>query len=297
MNQVRFADFECLQFEHAGIQCIVTTEVGPRVLFFGRPNGFNHFFVKAEHMGLRDGLYHSFGGHRLWLAPEDRLRTYTPDSSPVKVEATASSITLASGPDCFGVSKSIRFVFDAQNAIRVDHWFTNFGIQEIQHAPWAVTVMAPGGFLTVPMHTIRPQSENLLPVSPLVLWGYTDLSDERYSIHREVIRLRQLPVESPTKFGICLEKGIASYSNAGQSFLKIWETDPQSTFTDMGCNFEAYTRHDMLEVESLGSIQQVQPGCKSNVHTEFWQLIEGECPSEPVVAREWLLSHYDLFQF
>ena len=53
------------------------------------------------------------------------------------------------------------------------------------------------------------------------------MSDERFSIHREVIRLRQLPVESPTKFGICLEKGIASYSNAGQSFLKIWETDFQ----------------------------------------------------------------------
>ncbi|MCE2767700.1 MAG: hypothetical protein LW628_12420, partial [Fimbriimonadaceae bacterium] len=93
------------------------------------------------------------------------------------------------------------------------------------------------------------------------------------------------------------EKGIASYSNAGQSFLKIWETDSQSTFTDMGCNFEAYTRHDMLEVESLGSIQRVEPDCESNVHTEYWQLIDSECPSEPVAAREWLLNHYNLFQF
>lgn len=288
-SEVQFAGFQCIQIDHAGLQMIVTTDVGPRVLSFCRAGSFNHFYVKKEHEGLRDGLYHSYGGHRLWIAPEDKVRTYTPDSFPVAFREDKGALNFRSVTDSFGITKSMRVSW-TPHGFQIDHWFSNTGPDSARFAPWAVTVLRAGGTLSVPLHRLRPQAENLLPVTPLILWGYTDLTDERFDLSGELLRLRQLPIEAPTKFGAFIEPGIAAYSNGGETFVKSWKSNRGDEFADFGCNFESYTRHDMLEVESLGPLQDVRPGESSLFHTEFWSIENEEVPSDRKEARVWLLD-------
>lgn len=289
-HPIEFARFKnCIALSHLETSLIVTTDVGPRILYYGRDNSENHLFVKAEHQGIIGNGYRSYGGHRMWLAPEDPERTYQPDSTAVEVEVLESIIHLKSPVDTFGIQKCLS-IQQHPDGFLIHHQYHNRGLDEATFAPWAVTVMKAGGTLSIPLHPIRPQSENLLPVTPLILWGYTDLSDERYQFAGSVLRLRQLPETQPTKIGARIQPGIAAYTNFGETFVKQWTTPQGGPLTDLGCNFEAYTRHDMLEVESLGVYQHVAPNSKSTVHTELWSIEPEVVPTDPNLAYSWLID-------
>jgi hypothetical protein len=282
-----FAGFDdCIEFLHQGLRLIVTTQVGPRILFFGFAEGENMLLVKKEHEGLRDGLYHSYGGHRLWVAPEDRRRTYTPDSFPVEVTNTGERYTFRSPVDEFHIQKSLT-VYPSSDGFTIEHVVTNHGVYDATLAPWAVTVMRPGGRCLVPQHPLVPQgNDTLLPVQPVVLWSYSDMTDPRFTWGREVIELRSTDDPNPTKFGTFVAAGVAAYSNLGCTFIKRFP-GAIGVYPDGGCNFESYTRAGMLEVESLGPLVTLAPGASSPVHTETWSLKRGEAPA--VVGPDWLI--------
>ena len=85
-----------LSMTAGGIKLSVTTQIGPRVIFFGKEGGANLLFEdvndevnKPEELMdpvlKGSGGWHIYGGHRLWKSPE-YMDTYYPDNAPVKVE-------------------------------------------------------------------------------------------------------------------------------------------------------------------------------------------------------------------
>src|SRR6266511_2673918 len=69
------------------VELIVTSDVGPRVMFYGFAGGQNLFKEFTEQLGKSgEAEWQARGGHRIWVAPEDRVKTYAPDNGPVKVE-------------------------------------------------------------------------------------------------------------------------------------------------------------------------------------------------------------------
>jgi hypothetical protein len=289
-----FANFtDCAVFRHAGLKLIVTTAIGPRILFFGREDGPNHLLVRPEHKGLIGGEYRSYGGHRLWTGPEERPKTYTSDSFPVEVFEEGEAVRFASQVDEFFVQKQMRISL-IPGGFRVEHQLLNRGAYEAKLCPWAITVMAPGGECVVPMHPMRPQSEGLLPVQPVVLWAYARMDDPRYTWGGEVARLRSTENPNPTKFGTHIPQGIAAYSNQGETFIKRFTVHSlRENHIDLGCNFESYTKEGMLEVESLGILQSVVPGASTSVHTEEWFLLQGVVPEGDEAAGDWF-KHLEL---
>lgn len=283
-----FADFsDCAVFRHEQLKLIVTTAVGPRILYFGHEDGPNHLLVREEHRGLVGGEYRSYGGHRLWTGPEERPKTYTSDSFPVDVLEEGEAVRFAAHVDEFSIQKVIRVSF-IPGGFRIEHQLLNHGGYEVELCPWAITVMAPGGECVAPMHQVRAQSAGLLPVQPVVLWGYASMSDPRYTWGRRVARLRSTDDAEPTKFGSYISQGLAAYSNRGETFVKRFSVLPQSaSHIDMGCNFESYTKAGMLEVESLGALQRVRSGGSTAVHTEEWYLVDGMVPAEDEAAGDW----------
>jgi hypothetical protein len=284
-----FAGFnDCVVIRNRDLKVIVTTEVGPRVLFFGKEGGENMFLVRKEHEGLKDGLYHSYGGHRVWVAPEDKIRTSTPDSFPVEVkEYHDGSLCFESRTDEFHIQKAI-VIRASGKGFKVSNVIRNHSPYGVNLAPWAVTVMAPGGELLVPIHRFAEQSsDTFAPRQQIVIWPYTTMSDDRWTWGKDIIRLREKPNGSPQKFGTYVDNSCVAYSNAGQSFIKQIPSINGATYTDMGCNFEAYTRGGMLEVESLGSFTE------SRTHSyhsreERWYLEPEASPSDDDDATEWL---------
>lgn len=122
------------------------------------------------------------------------------------------------------------------------------------------------------MPPARPHGPHALqPVAPLVLWSYTDLGDPRYRFLADQVELRQDPqIDAKTKFGLYVEQGVAAYVLPGATFVKQFEVGrgPFDFPIDMGCNFEVFTRNDMLEMESLA------PETNPRAFTERWRLFD-----------------------
>ncbi len=73
-----------LKLSNAACELVVTLDVGPRVIAYRLPGGFN---VMKNYDAMMGGTgepeWQIRGGHRFWLAPEDLTRTYFPDNRPV----------------------------------------------------------------------------------------------------------------------------------------------------------------------------------------------------------------------
>jgi hypothetical protein len=269
---------------------IVTLEVGPRILSYGFVGGPNLLKVSQKDAGNRGGEdYRSYGGHRLWIAPEEVPKTYQPDNDPVEVTEEDGVFGFASAPDAYHLQKEIRIQPSQEiGGFRIEHRIYNRGLYGVELAPWALTVMDPGGVCLVPQHDHIPHGEVLLPARPLVLWPYTDMSDPRYTWGKQVLRLRQDADLGPTKFGMLVDQGYAAYANHGQLFIKRFEAEGFADYPDFNSNFESFTRQDMLEVETLGPIQIVEPDDYA-VHYEAWYLVPNvTVPEGDAECRAWL---------
>ena len=268
----------CLRISNSEIELIVTLDVGPRVIRFGFLDGQNEFSEYPEQLDLSgDRSYHSFGGHRLWAAPEVLGWTNHPDNNPVEWEEN-NNVVLLTSPVEEGtkLQKQISLHLDAKrNHVHLIHTITNHSTTQLKLAPWAISVMAPGGTLIIPQEPFTPHSQSVLPVRPLVLWGYTEMQDARWSWGNHYVQLRQdTQATTVQKFGTCISQGWAAYVNKDHIFLKRFPYIHHASYPDFGCNAEFFTNKRMLEVESLGPLATLKPG-ESIHHHENWFLFQG----------------------
>ena len=71
---------DCLLLDNGDIELVVSVGLGPRVLSFKRKGGANFFKNFDDQMAnISQDTWQSYGGHRLWHAPEVWTRTYYPD--------------------------------------------------------------------------------------------------------------------------------------------------------------------------------------------------------------------------
>jgi hypothetical protein len=265
----------CLHIANGEIELIATLDVGPRIIRFGYIGGKNEFAEypeQAEYAGYH--AYHSYGGHRLWAAPEIKGWSNHPDNNPVDWKEENDEIILTA-PTEQGtkLQKQLRIHLDAQrNHVRMIHTITNRSTNNLTLAPWAISVMASGGRLIVPQEPFVSHAERVLPVRPIVLWGYTEMKDPRWTWGNRFIQLRQdAHAKSVQKFGALTSEGWATYINDHCVFLKRFPFDPKASYPDFGCNAEFFTNQRMLEVESLGPLATLEPE-KSTTHQEDWFL-------------------------
>jgi hypothetical protein len=268
----------CYRLDNGCVDLVVTADVGPRIIRFGFQDGENEFKEYPEWLGKTGGnTWMGCGGHRLWHAPEDKVRTYIPDNFPVVFEEHDGMVRLIQPvEEKTGIQKEIDIHLDAKQArVTVVHRLWNRNLWTVELAPWALSVMDGGGVSILPQPPQQAHAENLLPVNLVTLWGYTDLSDPRWIYGSKHILLRQdAKATNPQKIGIQTSEGWIAYARDGRLFLKITTFQPKATYPDFGCNLETYTDATMLEVETLGPLEKAAPG-QAVEHREDWFLFDG----------------------
>jgi len=275
MKKVTFEGWKnCIEMQSGDFKLIVTTEIGPRVMGGFVGDSRNIFNVDPKLAGTSGhSKWVNYGGHRLWHSPELKPRTYAPDNSKATAkELPDGSIRFSAGTEeSTGIYKSIIIKPLGGNKFRVEHHLRNDNPWEIELAPWALSVMAPGGTAIAPMNK-APKA--LLPNTFFAFWPYTDLADERITFGHDFLMVKQLPGSQPTKVGFNCENGWIAYANQGTLFVKSFEYFVDAEYPDNGCSIEIYSCSSMLEAETLAPLYAISEG-EEIVHVEEWLCIPG----------------------
>jgi len=280
----------CVKLTNGEVELIATTDVGPRIIRFGFVGQDNELYEDPQTVGKTGGdEWRLYGGHRLWLAPEAKPRSYYPDNHPIKFEIRGNTVRLLPETESTtGMQKEMQVTVDPNaNHVELIHKITNHNLWAVELAPWALTVMNQEGRAIVPQEPYSPHpdmpdepgqkidSKYYLPVRTMVLWSYTNLADPRWTFTPGYIVLRQDPkAKRPQKLGISSEQNWLAYGRKGHLFVKKAAYQPGATYPDGGCVFEVFTNWDILEMESLGPLVTLAPGA-SVTHKEDWYLFSG----------------------
>lgn len=271
----------CIKISNNLIELIVLTDVGPRIIHLAFKGSENMLYENKADAGQTGGTqWRTYGGHRLWHAPEDVVRTYVPDNFPVQVKQLKDGARFTAPIESSGLQKIVEIHLSENEAkVKINHTMINHGQWPIPMAMWALTVMKAGGRVIVPHPARVSHDENLLPTHTLTLWGFTKMDDPRWTWGEKYYSLRQDgSFDYCQKIGSMNTKGWAAYQLGDTVFIKKFGYNPTQTYPDLNCNFETYTDQNMLEVETLGPLVQIAPGQKAE-HLEEWSLHKGIKPS------------------
>ena len=150
----------CYKLSNDVVELIVTTDVGPRIIRYGFLGEENILGEVPDAVIKTDlGDWRPFGGHRLWLAPEDKPRSYAPDNSPVQFEIINDrKIRLMQAADAAtGIEKEMTVALhESGTGVTVDHSLRNRNTLSVEVSPWAITIMNAGGEAILPRSLIVP---------------------------------------------------------------------------------------------------------------------------------------------
>jgi hypothetical protein len=267
----------CYRLANDQVDLILTTDVGPRIIRFGfleQANEFKEIENEVGKLGGKEWL--SYGGHRLWHAPEAIPRSYAPDNSPLQASLLEQGVHVIQPVEALtGIQKEMEVYLEEHSThVRVIHRLRNAGLWGVELAVWCLTMMETGGTAIIPLPPRGPHPENLLPTSSLALWAYSDLSDPRLVLGGEYIFLRQDPdASTPQKIGASVPDGWVAYARGGHLFVKKFQFEADAVYPDLGCCFESFTNHEFLELETLSPLAVLNPG-EEIEHVEDWYLYE-----------------------
>jgi hypothetical protein len=269
----------CYRISNGTVEAVVTGDVGPRVIRFGFVGGQNLFKEFAAQMGKTgEPEWQPRGGHRIWIAPEDPVRSYAPDNGPVRIVVNGNELeALQPVEQLTGLEKKMIVRMAASGtSVELVHSIRNAGSSDCRIAPWILTMMAQGG---AGIHGFPPRGthpEMLAPVNPLVMWAFTDLSDARWRLLKKyLVLLQDRQNNVPQKLGSFNRDTWGAYLLNSELFIK--RTTAEGTpemYPDFGCSFETFTNAEILELETLGPLVTLRPG-ETVRQTERWGLHRG----------------------
>jgi hypothetical protein len=265
----------CVVMCNNSIKLIVTTDVGPRIIYFGPVDkDINMFHERPEQKGRSGGSeWKVYGGHRLWHSPQIGYRPNQPDNEPVEYTLTGDSIELICHEEtATKIQKQLKVTI-AQDMARVfvRHRIFNRGLWPIRLATWGLSVMHEGGIEILPV----PQEDTVfMPNYAISYWPWTKPNDHRFTMGEKYFSLRHDPNDREWfKIGYRNTEGWGAYLYAGYMFVKKYKLLPDEEYPDYGSSFETFTDNYMVELETLGPLKTIDAGEYAE-HTEEWSLFE-----------------------
>jgi len=268
------------------VELVVTADVGPRIISYRFCDGENLLHEVPQDAGKTGGSdFRLYGGHRLWVSPEVQ-RTYYPDNAPVAVSQRGNAARFTARPEDAPPGTNLQKELEVElgetgSHVRVTHRIRNHDRNSTKLAPWAPTMLRAEGRVILPLSPrVAMDKEHYQSVGAFGIWSFTDFADPRWVFGTSFIQLRQ--VANPTgRFqeqmgGIFNSAGWGAYYRNGSVFIKRADVVTGAQYPDFGCNFQAFTNPEFIELETLGPLVELHPG-QTVEHTEHWWLF-GKVP-------------------
>lgn len=265
-----------LELEGNGIALAVTLDVGPRIISLKKPGGVNLMYedtadaVRKDCSGVygEGAVWHIYGGHRMWLSPEDES-TYYPDNAPVAYRLTDNGAVFTPPAwEAAGVQPELEIRLLKKGGADVIMRMTNIAKKSRRLCLWALTVLKSGAKMEGKLPT---EDTGYLSNRSIALWPYTRLTDPRLKIKDDKVVIKSsVSATGPLKIGYYNRDIEVKYTYAGTTFIKLAK-GTRGEYPDFYCNVESYTSNLIHEVETLSPMVRVAPG-KTLTHTERWLL-------------------------
>ena len=274
METVNFYGQECVVFGNKVIQLLITRSVGPRILSLKFTGGENLLAEMPDFITdcPGSGIYHFYGGHRLWHAPEVPSRTYLPDDSPVDITLVENTLHIVQEVESkTGLQKSFDIQMQGDCAsLSITHRLTNKGLWPATTALWAITQFKLGGVGILPQTV---ENTGVLPNRRLTFWPYTDPSEPAVHLGKNYI-LINANMQGAFKVGFSNPRGWQAYWWNGILFVKRAKYEADAEYFDYGSSSESYCNHQILELETLSPVTTIEPGAEAT-HVETWEMYQG----------------------
>jgi hypothetical protein len=278
IKEVEFHGWKALSLTTGHVELIIPTDIGPRIISCSLDGGKNLFATFDDQLGGRgEAEFKVRGGHRLWHAPEDPVRTYQPDNSPVVVKLLGDAgVELAEKTEnATGIEKRMAVEAINPTSFRITHTLFNHNMWPVNIAAWGVTQLRHDGFAALPLAQRLPHTEKtLLPNMALAMWPYTDFSKPSWQMHSGYIGIDVSKASGSQKVGLTSFPGWAACWTPDGTFVKYYKIFAPAIYPDLGSRFEAYTCDVMIEFESLSPLVEVPAGGHIE-HVEYWGLVSG----------------------
>lgn len=267
-----------LTLTNGAVEIQVTLDVGPRIISYKKVGGENVMFNDLEDKVNKEvaetfsphDVWHIYGGHRLWAAPENS-NSYYPDNAkvPFAVATMKGALFIPDIETVTGLSKEIKIELMGGTKVRVSHKITNKTKNTVEISAWALTALRAGGRLSVALDT---KNTGLLPNRNLVFWSYCSMFDDRFKLSdKEASLISSEGAKTPFKFGLFNKNVVAKYVlDDGTVFIKRVSAE-EGEYPDFCCNFESYTSNLFCEVETLSPKRTLSEG-ESVTLVEDWSL-------------------------
>ena len=268
---------DCIRISNGTTELIVTTAVGPRILFYGPKGGQNQLaFHPQSSVKTALGEWKPRGGHRLWVWPEVFPGTYAPDNAPIGHEKHGElSVTVHQSTDGGAMEKKIRITLAPTGSkVKLEHTVTSHNLWPVDIAVWAITVVNAGTGI-LPRVPYQSHDDYAPVTQPLALCAFTDLQDPRFTLGLKYIQLRADPARANSqKIGLRNKEGWCGHLLGDTLFVKTFAHENRAVYPDYGVNNEVYVEGAFQEIELLGPRQVVWPG-ESVTLDEEWHLFPG----------------------
>ncbi len=266
-----FNGHECEVIQNASLKLLLSRSIGPRILSLSAFGGENLFAELPNFITqLPDGrIFHFYGGHRLWHAPEELNVTYLPDDTPVELmEMENGFLAVQETEKETKLQKSMGINVHGDEAkLTITHRIFNHGDVAVNRVPWAITQFKLGGLAILPQNKVETR---MLPNRSLALWPYTQVSNPHVTWGSNYILVDGTAQDS-FKIGFPNPRGWLAYWLNGTLFVKRADFDAQASYYDFGSSSEFYCNDQFLELETLAPIKTLQPKSAAT-HVETWEL-------------------------
>ncbi len=282
IRKISFEGLDAIELTTPALRLVALTEKGPRIAFWGRPDGDNLLLWSPGK--YRRGEWDLMGGHRLWAArpgADEAEETYAADNAPCTVKATANGFTVTGALD--PVQKFRRgFTVTATDDGRVtlDHFLRNESDMLWSGGLWALTCTVPSKKSTYTLPLGDGSSWDYATIVAFRTWGGghggVGFDDPQFACTDDAFVLS--PAGRENKRMLKADAGIiAMHDPARQLLFAIHTTyDPAGNYP-LGTNLALYVgpKNFMVEMETMGAFATLKPG-QTLQHRETWLLTDAK---------------------
>lgn len=274
LDTLSYHGWQATRLRTSALEVVFPHAVGPRLVHLSRPGSKNLFAEMPEQLGQQgEKEWMIRGGHRLWIAPEDKPRTYEPDNDAIELKPSGTALELVQATGAHTrIQKTLRLEEVGQGSLKVTHRLRNANSWPVELAAWALSVMRHDSYVVLPMLPFRAHTEHLLPVSHLVLWGYTNLGHPAWQWRNGRLGVDVSKAAESQKVGLADYPGWMACWTPEGTFVKYSPTCPGSRYTDDGAMAEIYHCDWMVELETLSPLTMLEPQ-ESLEHVEYWTVV------------------------